>query len=535
MKISFFLKDFPRFFVIAAIVLVMPQYVLARPTAAIVYPNEAKITEHVSAQLVMENDLLKASFFLPIHALRDTLTVDPKPAGTGMTVSSVNIREQLMPYEDEAERLKNQLKALKQETAEHEARVKAAGARIDFWRTQAGTRPEAREEVESMEELGRAIGRGITDAYEEIFHREQSLEELAERIREVEKQLNALTGAARKRREVTVYLSGPGSSLVTPGDSMDFICSYHIRNTGWRPAYTINALPSRSLVNLQWYAEITQNTGVEWDGVDLKIATARVVMRPDPPHLREWIIEPRKPPEEPLARKRLMSQEAAMAPAVLDARADTAGAEPPREAGFTFDTYDLGRHSIRSGETRRITIRDLSLKFDYKYLVRPVESPQAFLFARIDIEDDEFIRLPHGDATFLMNSAFIANRKFIMEDKGRKLFFGPDPQVDIKLITVDRTSGETGFLKGKKHYRWGWKVSINNHKDHEIDVLMEDAAPQIRDDRIKLKEHFEAVTPEKEDNALKWTFSIPAQAERAVEYGFSITYPDDMTLYLGGR
>ena len=53
--------------------------------------------------------------------------------------------------------------------------------------------------------------------------------------------------------------------------------------------------------------------------------------------------------------------------------------------------------------------------------------------------------------------------------------------------------------------------------------------------RIKLKEIFDAVVPEKEDNILKWAFSVPARSEKALEYGFSITYPDDMTLSFGGR
>ncbi|MDO9265245.1 MAG: DUF4139 domain-containing protein, partial [Desulfosalsimonadaceae bacterium] len=86
-----------------------------------------------------------------------------------------------------------------------------------------------------------------------------------------------------------------------------------------------------------------------------------------------------------------------------------------------------------------------------------------------------------------------------------------------------------------KTWQWGWKVTVNNLKPHPIQVLMEDAYPQVRDERIKLTETFTGVTPKKEDNLLKWSFPVAARTKAAVDYGFTIIYPDDMDVYLGGR
>jgi hypothetical protein len=122
-----------------------------------------------------------------------------------------------------------------------------------------------------------------------------------------------------------------------------------------------------------------------------------------------------------------------------------------------------------------------------------------------------------------------------MNDPEQKLFFGSDPQVEVTLTTLEKKSNETGLLFGKKRYEWGWKVMVNNFKTHQIDVLLEDAAPQIRDERIKLSENFDTIKPEKEDNLLKWAFSVAPGKKQALEYGFSISYPDDMDLSFGGR
>ncbi|MEZ4568430.1 MAG: hypothetical protein R2860_16220 [Desulfobacterales bacterium] len=53
-------------------------------------------------------------------------------------------------------------------------------------------------------------------------------------------------------------------------------------------------------------------------------------------------------------------------------------------------------------------------------------------------------------------------------------------------------------------------------KTHAIDVVMEDAAPQIRDERIKLTETFDTIQPEKEDHLLKWNFPLRPVKNRSL-------------------
>ncbi len=511
--------------------LLIPASSDARPVSVIIYPYDAQISENLAADVQASGGGYAAQFFLPIHTDKDTLMVNTSP-GAGSRITSVQIEEQTLPVADQAESLKKQLKNLNQKKSEFETRIKADTAYIDFWQTQAKNQPEKIENIESVEKLGNAIKKGITSAYDEIFQYRQSLEDLSEQIKDIQKQLDDLTGAAKKRWQVTVGLTGK------PGPKIDLTCSYHIKNCGWRSTYTLNALPAKSVIELNWVAQITQNTGIDWEDIELKIATARSVTRPEPPFLRDWIIQPLAAIEySRTMRKTAMPQEAMMLEAP-QARGDMAAGAPPepeQEAGYSFDTYDLGKRSIKAGETRQFTIREMKLNADFKYLIRPHEAPQAFLFAQIEVNEADFIKLPEGDATFMVDSAFIANRSFSMNDKEQKLFFGSDPQVDVKLTTLEKKSNETGFLIGKKQYQWGWKVSVNNLKADKIDVLMEDAYPQIRDERIKLKETFDKITPKKDDNLLKWAFPVLPKTEAAVEYGFSVSYPDDMEVTFGGR
>ena len=533
---SFFLLKF-SLLTFTALFFLLPSNGFARPVAAIIYPNDAKITEYYTVDIQADGDRQSARFFLPIHAKKETLSVNTSP-GSGLRITSVTIEKKMLPVADQVETLKNQLKELNRKKSEFETRIKADTAYITFWQTQAKNQPEKIENIESVQKLGTAIKAGITTAYDEIYQHNRSLEEVFEKITDIQKQINDLTGAANKRWQVDVYLTGTSQTKI------DLTCSYHIRNCGWLPMYTINALPAESETELNWYAQITQNTGIDWESIDLKIATAQTVTRPEPPVLRDWIIQPRKPSEYSEARRKsVMAKDAlmSMAPqASADMEAIAPPPEPEQKAGFTFDTYDLGKRTIQAGESRRFTIREMILNSDFKYLIRPHQTPQAFLFAQIDgrLEgggEADFIKLPRGNATFLVDSAFIANRSFAMHDREQKLFFGSDPQVDVKLTTLEKKSSKTGFLIGNKQYIWGWKVSVNNLKAHKIAVLMEDAYPQIRDKRIKLREIFNNTSPKKEDNLLKWEFPALPQRKTVIEYGFSVTYPDEMALSFGGR
>lgn len=504
----------------------------ARPVAVTLYPNDAKITEQTAVDLAADGDAYSAQFFLPIHAVKDTLTVNTSPADN-LWITSVTVEPETLPVEDKIKELKTRLKDLNRKKTEYENRIKANTACVAFWQNQADNTPEKIENIESVEKLGIAIKKGVTEASDEMYNLSVSLEDINEQIVTVQDELNKLTGSAQKRWAATVYLTG--KTARPSGKPVVLTVSYHIQNCGWQPAYTLNAHPDKSSVELKWVAKITQDTGMDWESVDLKIATAQTVTQPEPPGLRGWIIQTVAPIVLQESRMMKSAMPAAAPQEAADALMAGAPPAPERETGYIFGTYSLGKRTLAAGETRHITIRELGLKADFNYLVRPQETPQAFLFAMLEVKDADFIQLPQGEATYLIDSAFVGSRMFSMTDKTQKLFFGPDPQVDVTTDLLEKKSGEKGLLSDKKSWQWGWKVTVNNLKPHPIQVLMEDAYPQVRDERIKLSETFTGVTPKKEDNLLKWSFPVAAKTKVPVDYGFTIIYPDDMDVYLGGR
>lgn len=499
----------------------------AKPAAVTLFPQGAKVTEQIAADIMTEGDRAYARFFLPVHAVKDTLSVRIPPEAD-MTLLGVTMDLQTIEEADRVAELKKRLRELNLEKSRIDAKIKALNTTIAYWEHLSKNLPET---VDSVEKIGEAIGKGITDAASAILPLQQSLEPIMEEIAAVRKELDSLTGRAEKRWQTTVYFNKKAAGKI------NLTCDYYIANCRWRPVYTLNARPEKSDIAFSWYADISQQTGVNWENVRMTLATAQARPRPEPPQLRPWIIGPR----EEIYPMRMKSERALMqAPAALDSAVafeeSLAGApEPERQEGFLFDTYDLGRQTLPSGENRQIAVSAKSWKADFQYLVRPYEDRQSFLFAQMVLGDEAFVRLPEGKATFLIDGAMVASRSFSLFDPETKLFFGSDPGLDVKFDVVEKKSDEKGLFGGKKAYRWHWRLTLVNRKPHDVTVVVEDAFPQIRDGRIKLDEKIIGPAPKKEADRLEWTLNIPAGKEKALEYGFAVTYPSDMDLSFGGR
>jgi uncharacterized protein (TIGR02231 family) len=499
----------------------------AKPAAVTLFPQGARVTEQIAADVMTEGDRIYARFFLPVHAAKDTLTVQIPP-DAGMTLLGVNMDLQTIEAVDRIAELEKRLRERNQEKSRIDARIRALTTTVAYWEHLSKNLPET---VDSVEKIGEAIGRGITDAASAILPLQQALEPIMEEIEALRRELDNLTGRAEKQWQATVFFNRKTVEKV------NLTCAYYISNCRWQPVYTLNARPEKSDIAFSWYADISQETGVNWENVQITLATAQARPRPEPPQLRPWIIQPR----EEVHPMRMKSDRALMqAPAAADSAAvleeSSVGApEPERQAGFLFDTYDLGLQTIPSGENRQVVVRSESWKADFQYLVRPYEDRLSFLFAQIVADEEPFIRLPEGKATFLIDGAMVTVRSLSLFDPETRLFFGSDPGLDVTFDVVEKKSDEKGLFGGKKAYRWHWRLTLTNRKPHDVIVVVEDALPQIRDGRIKLEEKIIGPAPVKEADRLTWDLNVPAGRETTLEYGFAVTYPSDMDLSFGGR
>ncbi|RZK30463.1 MAG: mucoidy inhibitor MuiA family protein, partial [Hymenobacter sp.] len=104
---------------------------------------------------------------------------------------------------------------------------------------------------------------------------------------------------------------------------------YVVSNAGWYPVYDLRAKDSKSPVQLNYKAQVYQNTGIDWSNVKLKLSTSNPSLGGTKPVLSSWFLnfyEPR-PVSVPMYRSNKEMKKSA-APSMADDNAyEVAGME----------------------------------------------------------------------------------------------------------------------------------------------------------------------------------------------------------------
>jgi hypothetical protein len=158
-------------------------------------------------------------------------------------------------------------------------------------------------------------------------------------------------------------------------------------------------------------------------------------------------------------------------------------------------------------------------------------SPQAFVRASIRLPEAK--EVPPGNATFMIDGAMIGKRQFSLVGKDTALFFGLDRLVTAKRTLLSKKSGEKGILTDRQTFAWDWRIDIMNSREESARVMIEEANPQPRDERIKLTLKHDPEPSEKTPSLLIWNIEVAAGQNKAILSSVRLEAPGDMNLDLG--
>jgi len=490
-----------------------------KPAAVTLYPNGATISEQVNIAAGSEIITLQLPNVAIPKSLKLTLLKAPRQKISGIEYESV------LPDSSNFQKLKDQITQLEQKIAAVDDQLGSRALALDYWKTQQDfpfkTLADARE-------MGKIIREESMTLLQESSQFQQQKMKLEKQLKEAKKELQQKTGDNQRNWKVQVRLAQPAAI------KLQLAYTYRIRHAGWRSAYTLNARPEQKQVEWTWTAKIMQQTGINWNGVHLKIATTEPVFTLTPPKIRPWEIRDKQiVAVQRNVRMKTMTMSAppemAMDTVAGGARKETM---PVRVEGQLFDIYDLGQIDVASGKESRNKVREGTWSADFTYLSRPLLSAQVFLEANLDLTDN-VLPLPTGTASIQVDGVHVGQRNFSLhEKKNVTISFGSDPGLVVDVKT-DHVAGETGLLSKKNTYSWNWVINFTNNKKMAVDLKVEDSSPHIGHKKISLKDSFSTPQPHKEEGKLIWNLTLPPQEERQIKYGYSVEYPKEMPVSLG--
>lgn len=520
----------------------------SRITAVTVYSDRA-LTARSTTLTLKPGSYLIAFEALPTLILDESVRVDGKGTASA-TIAGLEIKRAFLEQSGEKRvlELQEEIRGLERRSAALDARkagVMSQKVFLESIRVAWGDRISkelaiGRPTSAELQDASSFVGAGITKAEEQIHDIGFEKKGIADKIDALRRQQNESTGSARKESktvEVTVEVAREGNL------SLELVSM--APQASWEPSYDARLSADAKTAELTFRAMVRQQTGEEWNNVNLTLSTARPSIGGAPPEMYPWRISFYRP--QPMMSAVLKGAPAPLARAMKADRMlmdsgpieEAAAEEAPaafvtaqisnEQSSVSFHvphTIDIPSDGSRHGTV--VAIEQLPVSMEY--LALPKLSPAVFLRSEI-INRAPYPLLPGKVNTFVGNS-YTGSSQLKKVAIGEKfdLFFGSDDRVTVKREELKQHKEAGLFGKNRVSYRYS--IELDNFRKEPVMLTLRDQLPVAADEEIKVSLEEPSLKPEeiKSDGTIIWKTPLQAGEKKELTFGILVEYPKEKAI-----
>src|SRR6476469_1028310 len=397
-------------------------------------------------------------------------------------------------------------------------------------------------------ELLNFLGTNYLKYVSAIAQHERQQHELDNQIQALQQKLQQVkTPHSQQSFNIRVAIEPSGSS------NFELEVSYAVTRARWTPLYDLRVNTTNNQINLNYLAEVNQNTGEDWTGVALTLSTAKPGMGTLPPKLEPWFIDTlhstaRYRNTESIARSsqilsdsdgdivdvfeggmRFGSAGTTIDTASQPTEAETATAKVSREGG-TVSFQVGGNTNIPSdGTPHKVTIFSENYPFKPEYIAVPRLVSFAYLQAVVVNPLTGATLLP-GKANIFRDNTFVGSVQLENVSPGQeyKLNLGIDEGLKIERELVERQVDKK-LIGQQRRTSYAYRLNVTNLHQVQVHLTLKEQLPVSRNEQIKVRS---TLTNPKivagEMGLLEWIMSLPPQAKQELYYQFVVEHPPDL-------
>ncbi|MEM7375141.1 MAG: DUF4139 domain-containing protein [Bacteroidota bacterium] len=314
--------------------------------------------------------------------------------------------------------------------------------------------------------------------------------------------------------------------------------AYMVNQASWSPYYDIRVANTTSPLQFFLKANVINNTGIDWDGVDVTLSTTNNNVNNTQPSLNPWYVgvyypsapvagaykaRPKLSRRDGMGLSNTMNDDLSVTESAAEADiayAYDATTISEGELGLEFEIalpYDIPA----DGKAHQVDIQLLEVEGNYKHFAVPKLDRDAFLVAQINQD------LLRGKANVYFEGTFVGET-YVNTDNPRDsllISLGRDPKVQIQREQIkDYTKIKTIGSNIRKTI--GYEISLRNNKSSQVTLVIEDQIPVSQDQDITV-EALE-LSKGKLDPAsgkVSWTLTLEPGEKRNIPLKFEVKYP----------
>jgi len=383
-------------------------------------------------------------------------------------------------------------------------------------------------ESEDLEAMANFFRYRLTDLVSNKRKQTHKITKLNERIADYNKQLaEAMQKHGTNTGEIAIRYSSSSSGQA------DLELNYVVSGAGWRAVYDLRATDTKSPIQLNYKASITQSTGEDWTNVMLTLSTANPVQGGKKPEIIPWYLSLYRPVaaygKEVSYKKTTESSKMAEEKVMIEPVAETTSRYFSTVQTSVNTEFVLSiPHTIpSSNKAEIIDVRNDHVTTSYRYFTAPKLDGDAFLAAQV-VEWEQLSLLP-GEANIFFEGTFVAKTFIDPNHTGDTLTvsLGRDKRLTVKRDKLKEFS-KRQYIGGNKKEQFAWEISVRNTKTELVNITVEDQIPISQDSRIEViaeskdigNANYNEIT-----GKLAWELTLRPNETKKVSFKYTVKYP----------
>lgn len=348
-----------------------------------------------------------------------------------------------------------------------------------------------------------------------------------------------------------------GIVMIEPNGEGEFELeiSYVVGRASWKPLYDMRVDTASQQINLNYLAEIHQNTGEDWSNVLLTLSTAKPGLGTLPPKLDPWYVDVFYPPypqvaEFALRKQRTLSEGGNLGMAEESKSEENEAlpmvATPAKPSAIPAQTVTAsiskqgsvvtfkrdGESKIPSdGSPHKTIIFSEEYPFRPEFIAFPRSVSFAYLQAAVVNPLTGATLLP-GRVNIFRDNTFVGTSDLenIAPGQEYKLMLGIDEGVKIERELVERQVDKK-LIGSQRRTIYAYRMTALNLRETPATLILREQLPVSRHELIKVRLTLSSpkIQPG-EMGLLEWLIELPAQGKQEFYYQFVVEHPPELNV-----
>jgi uncharacterized protein (TIGR02231 family) len=309
--------------------------------------------------------------------------------------------------------------------------------------------------------------------------------------------------------------------------------SYVAGGLAWAPKYDIRVEGVDNKINIDYLANIINESGEDWNNVKVKLSTADPLQSANLPSLKPWTLNYSQAYSNGINEGRLNDYSPKKL-ALSEAQQNSGGIELPKGVSFEevevpaiaieFDIKDL--QTIPSdGKPYLLDVTTYNLNATFEYYAVPKVDKAAFLLAQI--VGWEKLNLMEGATSIYFRGTFVGSSYIKPEYANDTLdiSLGRDNKVMINRVKVEDKDDQK-FIGTNKREKLTYRIAIRNTNATPVKLTFIDQVPVSQEGDIEVN-ILETTGGEldKLSGQLKYDVSLAPSEAKEFTISFEVKYP----------